>query len=316
MGSDVTAGEVQPVTSDLPTPWMYRTDLGHAYCLDSLEGMRLLPDKSVNAIITSPPFALLRQKAYGNMAEGQYVEWFMEFAKEFHRILRDDGSLVIEIGGAWMPGKPVRSIYQFDLLVRLVRELKFELAEDFYWHNPAKLPGPAEWVTIQRIRVKDSISNIWWLCKTSKAKANNRNVLQEYSDSQRRLMKSGKYNQGIRPSGHHIGDKFATDNGGAIPSNLIVVANTRSADGYQDYCRQHGLTVHPARFPAEIPDFFIRFLTDPGDLVLDPFAGSNLTGASAEGLGRRWLAFDLEDEYLEGSVGRFEQAAGLEIADD
>lgn len=292
--------------------WLYRTDLGEAHCGDSLSAMKSMPDGSVNAIITSPPFALLRKKAYGNQTEAEYVEWFLDFAREFKRLLRDDGSLVIEIGGAWLPGKPMRSIYQFDLLVRLVRDLGFGLAEDFYWHNPAKLPGPAQWVNIERTRVKDSVSNIWWLAKTSAPKADNRQVLKAYSASQRRLLESGKYNKGQRPSGHNIGEKFATDNGGAIPPNLIEVANTRAFDPYQDYCRQHGLTVHPARFPREIPDFFVRFLTDSGDLILDPFAGSNLTGAVAEALDRRWLSLDVNQEYLKGSVGRFLEASGLE----
>jgi len=300
---------------DLESDWLYRTDLGRALTANSLDAVKLLPDASVNAIITSPPFALLRKKAYGNRAEDEYVEWFLQFAKEFHRVLTPDGSLVIEIGGAWLPGTPLRSIYQFDLLVRLVRDLKFGLAEDFYWNNPAKLPGPAQWVNIERIRVKDSVSNIWWLCKTDRPKADNRKVLKAYSESQKRIMRTGKYNDGLRPSGHMIGKKFANDNGGAIPPNLIEVSNTRAYDDYQGYCREHDLVVHPARFPAEIPEFFVRFLTDQNDLVLDPFAGSNLTGAVAEALGRRWLSFDLDEAYLRGSIGRFLSAAGLEVSD-
>lgn len=312
----------------LEDAWFYRTDLGMAVSADSLEVLRTIPDCSVNAIITSPPFALQRQKAYGNVEEEDYVEWFLEFAREFRRVLTEDGSLVIEIGGAWLPGKPLRSIYQFELLVSLVRDVGFGLAEDFYWHNPAKLPGPAQWVNVERIRVKDSVSNIWWLSKSDKPKADNRRVLREYSSSQKALFKNG-YNKGLRPSGHLIGDKFGNDNGGAIspnliegepegavesvPSNLIRVANTRSYDDYQHFCRENDVIVHPARFPAEIPEFFVRLLTEPGDLVLDPFGGSNLTGAMAESLGRKWLSIELDDEYLVGSIGRFLSAPGLAV---
>ena len=313
---------------DFRDDWVYRTASGVAVMADSLDVLKSLPDGSVNAIITSPPFALQRQKAYGNVEEHDYIDWFLEFAKEFKRVLTDDGSLVIEIGGAWLPGQPLRSIYQFELLVRLVNDLGFGLAEDFYWHNPAKLPGPAEWVTIQRIRVKDSVSNIWWLCKTPRPKASNRRVLREYSDSQKKLFKHG-YNKGLRPSGHVIGDKFGNDNGGAIspnlieavpedsdeswPTNLIKVSNTRSYDDYQHFCKANDLVVHPARFPSEIPEFFVRMLTEPNDLVLDPFAGSNLTGAIAQRLDRRWMAIDLDDEYLIGSLGRFLEVDGLEV---
>jgi site-specific DNA-methyltransferase (cytosine-N4-specific) len=283
----------------------YTTEMGAAYQGDALQLLSAIEGESVQAVITSPPFALKRKKEYGNPPEDKYGEWFLDFAKEFLRILKPDGSLIIEIGGAWMPKSPTRSIYQFELLVDLVRNGGFHLAEEFFWYNRAKLPGPAQWVNIERVRVKDAVSPIWWLSKTERPKANNRHVLKPYSESQMKLFKEG-YNDGPRPSGHVIGHKFSVDNGGAIPSNLIEVANTRSQDRYQDYCREHGLVVHPARFPKELPEFFVQFVTEPGDLVLDPFGGSNMTGAVAEDHDRRWITFELFDEYLEGSVGRFD----------
>lgn len=286
----------------------YRTRLGAAYHGDSAELLTALPDASVQAIITSPPFALKRKKQYGNPSEDAYLDWFLAFVPEMRRVLKRSGSLVIDIGGAWMPGSPTRSIYQFELLVSLVRNEKLFLAEEFYWYNRAKLPGPAQWVTIERVRVKDAVNPIWWLSKTTKPKADNRRVLTPYSDRMLKLFENG-YNRGPRPSGHVVGDKFAVDNGGAIPPNLIEVSNTRSIDSYQVFCREHGHAIHPARFPREVPEFFIKFLTKPGDLVLDVFAGSNMTGAVAERLGRRWLAFEKDADYLAGSIGRFEPDA-------
>lgn len=282
----------------------YRTPLGAAYEGDALELIRHVPDESVQAIVTSPPFALKRKKAYGNPPQDEYIEWFLGFAKEFRRVLREDGSLVIEIGGSWTPGQPTRSIYEFELLVALVKQAEFHLAEEFFWFNRAKLPGPAQWVTIERIRVKDAVNPIWWLGKSERPKADNRRVLKPYGKDQKRLFQKG-YNDGKRPSGHVIGPRFSVDNGGAIPPNVIEVANTRSFDDYQEYCRDHGHTIHPARFPKEIPEFFIKFLTEPKDLVLDPFGGSNMTGAVAEELGRKWLTFEQDGRYLSGSVGRF-----------
>lgn len=284
----------------------YRTPHGTAYVGDAMELLAAVPGGSVQAIITSPPFALRRKKRYGNPPEHEYVEWFLGFAKEFKRVLKEDGSLVIEIGGAWLKGSPTRSIYQFELLVALVREGGFHLAEDFYWVNTAKLPTPVQWVNVERSRVKDAVTPIWWLSKTEKPKADNRKVLKPYSESMKKLFRKG-YNDGRRPSGHVIGSKFSTDNGGAIPPNLIETSNTTSKDPYQDYCREHDLVIHPARFPREVPEFFVRFLTEPGDLILDPFAGSNMTGAVAEGLGRPWMALELNPEYLDGSIGRFRQ---------
>lgn len=282
----------------------YRTRLGAAYHGDSAELLTALPDGSIQAIITSPPFALKRKKQYGNPSADEYLDWFLSFVSEFRRVLKDDGSLVIDIGGAWMPGSPTRSIYQFELLAALVRDENLFLAEEFYWYNRAKLPGPAQWVTVERIRVKDTVNPIWWLSKTTRPKADNRRVLKPYSESMHELFRRG-YNRGRRPSGHVVRDKFAVNNGGAIPANLIEVSNTRSFDSYQIFCREHGHTIHPARFPREVPEFFVKFLTEPGDVVLDPFAGSNMTGAVAQRHGRRWLAFEKNVDYVEGSIGRF-----------
>lgn len=276
---------------------------------DSRELIKLVPDHSVNAIITSPPYALQLKKSYGNPEQDVYVEWFLGFAKEFRRVLRPNGSLVIEIGGAWNRGLPTRSIYHFELLVRLVNDAGFHLAEEFFWFNRARMPGPTEWVNVRRIRVKDAVTPIWWVSPSPRPSASNRRVLKAYSKDMLRLLEKG-YNNGRRPSGH-VAEKFEFNNGGAIPPNLIEVAHTNSNDGYQKYCRDNGFGAHPARFPRQVPEFFVKFLTRKGGLILDPFAGSNMTGYVAEKLGRRWLAFEQDPEYVRGSVGRFSSDSDL-----
>ncbi len=282
----------------------YRTDYGATYLGDSLELIKNIPDDSINLIMTSPPFALRRKKEYGNVEADVYVEWFLRFASDFHRVLTKDGSLVIDIGGSWNKGNPTRSIYNFELLIALVKKFNFYLAQDFYWHNTAKLPSPAEWVTVRRIRVKDAINSVWWLSKTPFPKADNRKVLKPYSDSMKDLLKNG-YQAKLRPSGHDISEKFSIDNNGAIPPNIIQIANTESNSYYLRSCREAGIKPHPARFPKGLPEFFIKFLTNGGDTILDPFAGSNVTGEAAEGLKRNWISFELDEEYLNGSKFRF-----------
>jgi DNA modification methylase len=281
----------------------YATKKGAAYVGDSLELLKKLPAASVSAIITSPPYALKFKKAYGNEDPEAYVDWFMKFVPEFRRVLRTNGSLVLEIGGAWNPGVPTRSVYHFELLVRMVREQGFHLAEEFFWFNRTRIPGPTEWVNVRRIRVKDAVTPIWWLSLTPKPAASNRRVLTPYSKDMKRLFVKG-YNRGLRPSGH-VANKFENRNRGAIPPNLLQIAHTNSSDGYQDYCRRLKLTPHPARFPRQVPEFFVKFLTTRRGLVVDPFAGSNMTGYVAEKLGRRWLGFEMKREYLTGSMGRF-----------
>ncbi|MBS0153385.1 MAG: site-specific DNA-methyltransferase [Nitrospira sp.] len=179
------------------------------------------------------------------------------------------------------------------------------MAQEFFWYNPAKLPSPAEWVTVRKIRVKDSVNCIWWLSKTPHPKANNQNVLTEYSPDMKRLLVRG-YRPKQRPSGHNITAKFR-DNGGAIPPNLLTFGNNDSNGYYLEACKRSGIKPHPARFPIQIPSFFIRFLTDPLDLVLDPFAGSNTTGEACERERRKWVAIELNETYLEGSRFRFEK---------
>lgn len=259
---------------------------------------------SVDLIMTSPPFGLVRKKSYGNEDADQYCEWFRPFAEGFKRVLSDKGSLVIDIGGAWIPGQPTRSLYHFKLLIMLVEEFGFHLCQEHYWWNPSKLPSPAEWVNIRRVRVKDAVNSIWWLSKSPFPKANNRRVLQPYSKSMLDLLQNG-YVAKLRPSGHDISTKFSKNNGGSVPPNLLAVANTESNGRYQDFCREKNLPIHPARFPAALPEYFIRLLTDADDLVVDPFAGSCVTGAVAEALDRRWVCCELSEEYLEGGLSRF-----------
>lgn len=285
-------------------PPVYTTAWGRSYQADSLELLRRLPDDSVALVMTSPPFALRRQKAYGNVAASEYVDWIWPFAVEIHRVLRPDGSFILDLGGTWNRGSGTRSLYQYELILKLAK--LFHLAQEIYWYNPSKLPTPAEWVTIRRTRVKDSVNTLWWLSKTEEPNADNRRVLRPYSRSMHRLLRDG-YQTATRPSQHAIGPHFRRDNGGAIPSNLLTVPNTRSQDRYLRRCREAGLPIHPARFPLAVPDFFIRFLTNPGQWVVDPFAGSNMTGFVAEGLKRRWLSIEINADYVTGSRLRFDE---------
>jgi site-specific DNA-methyltransferase (cytosine-N4-specific) len=164
--------------------------------------------------------------------------------------------------------------------------------------------------------VKDAVEHVWWFGKTERPKANNRTVLKPYSKDMLRLNQKG-VRATQRPSGHNINSSFdKIDSGGAIPANVIdermpddflVFGNNSANDKYTLRCKEQGITIHPARFPAALPEFFIKLVSVEGDVVLDPFAGSNTTGAVCEKLGRRWLAFDQVQEYVDGGKFRFEE---------
>jgi site-specific DNA-methyltransferase (cytosine-N4-specific) len=299
----------QPIESNghPPARLFHSTGRGKIFLGDSLSLFRdRIQPKSVDLIVTSPPFGLVRKKDYGNVDAHDYVNWFKPFGAAFHSALKPAGSLVIDIGGAWISGQPTRSLYHYELLIMLCREFGFHLAQEFFWWNPARLPTPAEWVTVRRIRVKDAVNCIWWLSPTPWPKASNRRVLQPYSDSMKVLLEKG-YKPMLRPSGHDISNRFSTDNGAAIPPNLLALAHTESNSAYIHFCREKGIAPHPARFPSEIPEFFIRMLTDRGDLVVDPFAGSCTTGEAAERTDRNWLCCEMVEEYLAGAIGRFQE---------
>lgn len=260
----------------------------------------------VDLIFTSPPFPLNRKKKYGNMQGQEYVEWLAGMAPMFRRLLKPTGSIVIELGNAWESGRPVMSTLALEALLAFKRAADLNLCQQFVWHNTARLPSPIQWVNVERIRVKDAFTHLWWLSPTDRPKADNKRVLKDYSVSMRDLLRTGKYNAGKRPSEYNIGDtSFNKDNQGAIPSNVISLPNTQASTEYLRYCERHNLPKHPARMPIQLAEFFIKFLTEPGDLVVDPFAGSNTTGAAAENLSRRWIAIEPEHSYVLGSLGRF-----------
>lgn len=278
---------------------------------------------NVDLIFTSPPFPLNRKKKYDNLQGDAYVAWLKSFAPLFKQFLKPAGSVVMEVGNSWEPGKPVMSTLALESLLAFLKVGELNLCQQFVWHNPARLPSPAQWVTIERIRLKDSYTHLWWMSPSERPKADNRRVLVKYSKAMTNLLKTQSYNAGRRPSEHHIGEKsFLKRHRGAIPpsvlniehhedqidqspSNLITMANTHASTDYQIFCRDHEIEPHPARMPIGLAEFFIKFLTDKNDLVLDPFGGSNTTGAAAEGLERRWVSIEPNPDYIEGSRGRF-----------
>ena len=318
---------------------IYETELGSAYCGDSLKVLKSRPFEThrgkVQLAFTSPPFPLNTKKSYGNLQGEDYIRWFAKFAPLLRDMITEDGSIVIEIGNAWMPGEPVMSTHVLEAFLRFLKKGDLHLCQEFIWYNPARLPSPIEWVNKERVRVKDAFTRIWWMSSTTRPKADNRKVLREYSSSMKRLIETGRYNAGARPSEHHIGaESFKTDNNGAIPpnvggvdalppldsvvtpkgfakyleetTNLLKAANTLSSDSYRRFCLDRGAPMHPARMPSTLVEFFVKFLTDEGDVVLDPFAGSNTTGAVAQSLGRRWLSVEADWTYAAHAIGRFD----------
>ncbi|MFA6122997.1 MAG: site-specific DNA-methyltransferase [Sphingomonas sp.] len=307
----------------------YETDRGvmlHARIEDAIVGAHLQEYKGkVNLIVTSPPFPLVRKKRYGNETGEAYLKWLEALATPLAELLTDDGSIVIEIGNAWEEGAPIMSTLPLEALLAFKRAAKLNLCQHVICHNPARLPSPAAWVNLKRARLKDSFTHVWWMSKAEFPKADNRRVLNPYSKDMKKLLERQSYNAGTRPSGHVISKTgFLTDHGGSIgpnvldltgehyPESLLKYTGTGWDAGYRSYCKEKGLPAHPARMQSSLSAFFIQFLTDENDLVLDPFGGSNTTGSVAESLNRRWIAVEADRGYVDGSMGRF---PGLTLQD-
>jgi len=298
-------------------PRAYRTGRGSAFQgrVEDLVASSNGPSMSgqVDLILTSPPFPLRAKKAYGNLQGEEYVDWLSDAMASVVNLLAPKGSLVVEIGNSWDPGVPAMSLLPLRSMLAIAEKTGFVVCQQFVCHNPARLPGPAQWVTVNRLRAKDSFTHVWWFAKDPWVKADNRRVLIPYSAGMKRLLDKGKYNAGIRPSEHRINEtSFLSDQGGAIPSNVLSFANTSDDRVYTDWTRYLGQKPHPARMPRGLVKFFIEFLTEPGDLILDCFGGSMTTGAVAESLDRNWISCEPREDYLIGSLGRFAAAKGLQ----
>jgi DNA modification methylase len=274
----------------------------------------------VDLIFTSPPYPLIKKKEYGNKVGEEYLDWLRSLAPKLTELLSPTGSIVIELGNAWVPGRPEMSTLPVRSLLAFQEAADLHLCQHLIWQNPARLPSPAQWVNIERSRLKDSFTHVWWLGKNERPKADNRRVLVPYGKDMKKLLEKQAYNSGKRPSGHVISSKgFLKNHGGAIsssvlypedtdriPNSLLEYANTNWDNNYSAFCKEHDLPAHPARMPMALAAFMIQFLTEPGDLVLDPFAGSNTTGATAESLDRKWISIEAQAAYVEGSRSRFE----------
>lgn len=260
---------------------------------------------SVQLLFTSPPYALNTKKAYGNEQGHAYVDWLSRVIEALMPIIAANGSLVLNLGDTWNPGSPTVSLYQERAIIALQDRLGLHLCQRLLWNNPSAMPVPSNYVGVERIRLKNAVETLWWLSPSERPFADNRAILEPYSERMQARLAAGGDTPRKSPSGH---DKrpgaFSADNGGAIAPNVFRIPNTGD-HAYAQACRKAGLPVHPARMPQELARKMIGFLTREGDIVADPFGGSGTTARAAEDLGRRWITTDQFREYVEGAKLRF-----------
>lgn len=272
-------------------------------------------DGQVNLHFTSPPYPLNTPLAYGNVTSREYVDWFLPLAEQIYRTLADDGSFILNIGSVYRQGVPVLSTHFERLVIALEDKIGFKVAGKFYWDG--NKPPKTNWVTKDRVRVKNSVEEIYWFSKTPFPKANNRNILKPYSESyikaKQHAEKTGDFVRQRRPN-LSIAPAFNVDNGGAIPGNILTFPYCKDDKDFVKSCYAHGIgkdKIHNARMPIELPEWFIKFLTNTGDLVADLFAGTGTVGKAASNLGRRFLISDRSYWYLKQAHLRFPDATTM-----
>lgn len=278
----------------------HTTGLGALYVGDGLDALRELPDGSVDLVVTSPPYD--RQPRYGN-GERYHRDWyrgtFLKMTQEIHRILARHGSFVLNYRSKRHGGE--RGTLQYEL-VFLLREQGFRFAEDFVWGKPSPPPG-----RFSRF-LKDAVEYCFQFTKSDDWQFFPEQCLSparwDRRDLERRKRLAHNYDRADTPSGQ--GRKRVQAGPDLVrPSTLLTFESEFQPNPAR----------HPARFPVALPDFFIRLLTRPGDLVVDPFAGTCTTAVAAERLDRRWLAAELDAGYasaLPGRIPRLRPGAAVE----
>lgn len=286
-----TASTASTTISNSGTPQL-AADVYHGDCLDVLADGRIAP-RSVNLIVTSPPYADQRAGNYGGIPADDYVDWFLPRTESLKRCLANDGSFVLNIKEKAAGGE--KHPYVYDLVLAMRREQGWRLVDEYCWHKKNCYPG--KWPN----RFRDSWERLYHFTTSPKFKMRQESVMVPMGDwKESRLRNLSKTDRLRDESKHANGFGKKVDNWigreMAYPTNVLHMAT------------ECGFKGHPAAFPKALPTWFVRLFTDPGDTVLDPFAGSGTTLLAALELGRRAVAIDTDKRYCEAMA----DAAGLD----
>lgn len=270
-------------------------------------------DEPIALYISSPPYPLRKSRAYGNPDEAHYVDFICQALEPIVRSLIPGGSIVLNLSNDIFESKsPARSLYLERLTLALHDRLGLSLMDRLPWVNFSKPPGPTYWACVNRVQLTTAYELVLWFTNDpARVRSDNRRVLEAHSDRHIRLMQAGGaqrsavYGDGaykIRP------DSYGRITEGKIPRNVILRGHgCNDTSAYRQHAKDLGLPVHGAMQPTSIPDFFIRLLTEPGELVVDTFGGTIRTGLAAERLGRRWFVTEWMLQYIRGSAELFRE---------
>lgn len=259
---------------------------------DCIEGMKELPDNSINLVITSPPYSDVL--SYGEKVltfnSIDYVNWFVDVCTQIKRILTPDGSFILNIGNK--TDNRQKSLYVMDTVTAIVRRAKLPLHDEYFWFKNAMPTGSEK-------RLHNEVEFLFHFIKTvGEFKCYSDRIREPYTDTSLKMIKNIKFsnNKIVQEDGTTLKPEKKRRNPpnplGKIPNNIFTFP-TASTDKHK------GITVnHPAPYHRKLPEWFIKWLTDVDDVVLDPFIGSGTTAEASIILGRKYLGFEINDTYL------------------
>ena len=290
---------------------VYASPEGCLVWSEAKSALSYLEDGSITSVITSPPYPLVRPRDYDKgMAEwgpSNYLDTLIDHIQAIRPKLTDDGTFVLNLGPAFLPGQPCRNPYQHRLLTALTDRLGWHLVDEHVWVSPCK-PRTAPQVTKSRTHAYNGYEQVYLLSATGRTKCSNLRVLNPYHPRHRALIaRGGERVDTLSPSGiKWPGQRYTNDAGGSIPGNVHTIAPDRDV-AYRRFCAEHRLGAHPAMMPIKLAEFFVNFTSEPGDLIYDPFGGSGKVAEAAWRLDRRFVITERRLDYLRGAVSRFER---------
>lgn len=288
----------------------FSTDLGLCIWTQNPAIFKDVIEEDIHLMFSSPPYPICKGRLYGKVAIADYIDFICRAIEPIIPRLARGANIALNLSNdIFEPGLPSRSTYLERLIIALEDRMGLALMDRHIWMSN-KPPGPVQYASIQRNQLNVGYEPIIVMCNDPKhTLANNRRVLEPHSERHQRFVEGGGVQRasysGDGAHNQRVG-AYSKPTEGRIPRNIRYVANHCAAGmAVNSFAKEQGLPVHGAKMPLAVADFFVRYLTRPGDLVVDLFSGTGTTAHAAQNRGRRFVVCEMMLEYIKQSFSRF-----------